>query len=212
VIHRLHGIVCEAIHRAALRGHVVEGCEGLFGCRWVRPEAPGELHWFEVDERNGEVDLWTDCGGTLVSVDLNGGFSLGGRRLDSSGAERLLAASLACRLHRPLWGVELRGRRSVRYTADDRGLVGPDEAGDAYDDPATVAWIGADARRGGARCAVGEDEYVRAFIESYRLRRDGAHHRVPPERVEERLREDYRREFAAYEGHEADAETLFFAV
>jgi hypothetical protein len=212
VIRRLLGIVCEAIHRAALRGLVTEGCEGLLGCRWVRPVAAGELHWFEVGERNGEVDLWTDHGGTLVSVDLNGGFSLGGRPLGSGAAERLLAAVLARRMHRPLWGVELRGRRSARYAVDDRGLVGPDAGGDAYDDPATAAWIGADARRSGARCAVGEDEYVRAFIESYRLRRDGEHHRMPPEKMEARLREDYRRALAAYEGYEADAETLCFVV
>ena len=212
MIHRLHGIVCEAIHRTALRGLVVEGCEQFLRCRWVQPGALGERHWFEVSEHNGEIDLWTERGGTLVSVDLNGMFSLGGRSIDSRGAERLLATALAPRLRGRLWGVEIRGRRSVRYAADDRGLVGPDEAGDAYDDPATAAWIGADARRSNARCAVGEDEYVRAFIESYRLRRDGAHHRMPPERVEERLREDYRREFAAYEGHEADAETLFFVV
>jgi hypothetical protein len=210
LIHKLHGIVCEAVHRTALRGLVVEGCEGLLGCRWVQPGAAGERRWFEVGERNGEVDLWTERGGTLVSVDLNGAFSLDGRRLDSRGAERLLAASLAARLRRRLWGVELRGGRSVRYAVDDRGLVGQDES--AGDDPATAAWIDGDARRSGARCAVGEDEYVRAFIESYRLRRAGGGHPTPPEDVEARLREDYRREFAAYESYKADAETLLFVV
>ena len=212
MIHRLHGIVCEAIHRTALRDPVVEGCEEFLSCRWVRPAATGELHWFEVGERNGEIDLWTERGGTLVSVDLNSGFSLDGRRLDSAAAERLLAAALAIRLHRCLWGMELRGGRSVRYAVDDRGLVGPDASGDARDDPATAAWIDGDTKRSNARCAVGEDEYVRAFIESYRLRRVGGQHRTPPGDVEARLREDYRRAFAAHEGYEADAETLFFVV
>jgi len=212
VIHKLHGIVCEAVHRTALRGFVMDGCEELLGCRWVRPEEAGELHWFEVGERNGEVDLWTERGGTLVSVDLNGGFSLGGQRLGSSGAERLLAAALARRLHRRLWGVELCGGHSVRYAVDDRGVVGPDAGVDARGDPATAALIEGDARRSGARCAVGEDEYVRSFMESYRLRSGGGHHPTPPEEVEARLREDYRREFAAYEGYEADAETLHFVV
>ena len=53
---------------------------------------------------------------------------------------------------------------------------------------------------------------MRAFIEPYRLRRCGGNHQTPPEEVEARLREDYRKEFATYEGCEVDAETLFFAV
>lgn len=190
----------------------MEGCERLLGCRWVRPGETGERRWFEIGECNGEVDLWTEHGDTLVSMSLNVKFSLCGRPLDPCGAERLLAVALAPRLHRRLWRVEFRGGRGVRYAVDDCGLVGPDASVDACGDPATAAWIDGDTRRSNARCAVGEDEYVRAFVESYRLRRAGGNHPVPPEEVEARLREDYRKTFAAYEGYKADAETLYFVV
>jgi len=213
VIHRLHGIVCGAIHRTALRDSVVKGCEDILHCRWVKPkQTSGELHWYELDEHNGEIDLWTDHDETLVSIDVNSGFRLNGNPLSSRQLERLLAAAMAARMHKAMWGMALRGRRSTRYVVDDRGFAGEEVEGDTYGDPGTRAWAERDSRRSSAKTAVGEDEYVRSYMEAYRRRSVGGHHPKPASEVEARMRGEYRRALAPYEDYKPDEEMLFFVV
>lgn len=211
VIHRLHGIVCAAMHRTAVRESVVGSCEEILCCRWVeqRPTG-GELHWCELDEHNGELDLWTDHDETLVSIDLNSKFTVNGTPIKPAQLERLLAAALAARLHRTLWGMATRGRTGVKYVVDDSGAAA--DGGEASGDPRAEAWRKCDSRRSNARSAVGEDEYVRLYMESYRLRSGGGHHPTPASEVEAKLRADYKRSLAQYEGYEPDAETLLFVV
>jgi len=212
VIHRLHGIVCGAVHRMALRDSVIKGCEDVLHCRWVQPELPDELHWYELDEHNGEIDLWTDHDETLISIDVNRGFRLHDKPVGAVQIERLLAAAMAARMHRALWGMALRGRRGTRYLVDDRGQAGGETEAETYGDPALRAWAEGDARRSGARSAVGEDEYVRSYMEAYRRRRVGGHHPTPPEEVEAKMRNEYRRTLAKFERYEPDTEMLFFVV
>lgn len=212
MIHRLHGIVCGAIHRAAIHDSVVKGCEEILHCHWVKPKLPDNLHWYEIDEHNGEIDLWTDHNETLVSIDVNNGFRLNGRIISSSQLERLLAAALAARMHRALWGVVIRGRRSMKYAVDDQGYTGDDVEGDTYGDLGTKAWAESGSRRSNARAAVGEDEYIRSFMEAYRRRSVGGHHQISADEVENRMRDEYRQSLAPYEGYESDEEVLFFVV
>lgn len=212
MIHRLHGFVCGAMHRAALRDTVVTECERLLHCHWVEPSTEGELSWFELDEHNGEVELWSDHDETLVSMSVNSHFVVNKKPVKPEQLERLLAATIAARLHRSLWGMVLRGRRSLKYVVDSGGHLGGETEGPAYDDARTQAWLDSDTCRSGASTAVGEDKYVMAFMESYRRRRVGGHHKKPPEEVEAELRADYRESLAKYEGYSPDAETLFFVV
>lgn len=212
MIHRLHGFICGAMHRAALHDAVVAECEKLLHCHWVEPAAQGDLSWFELDEHNGEVELWSDHDETLVSMSVNSRFTINDKPVKSEQLEKLLAAAVAARLHRALWGMALRGRRSLKYVVDCGGHLGGETEGAAYDDADTRAWLDSDTRRSGARSAVGEDEYVRAFMESYKRRRVGGHHKKPPEEVEAKLRADYRNTLAKYEGYSPDSEALLFVV
>lgn len=212
MIHRLHGFICGAMHRAAIHDTVVAECEKLLHCHWVEPPAQGELSWFELDEHNGEVELWSDHDETLVSMNVHSRFTINNKPVKPEQLERLLAASMAARLHRVLWGMVLRGRRSLKYVVDCGGHLGAETEGPACDDAGTKAWFDSDTRRSGAISAVGEDEYVKAFMESYRRRRVGGHHRKPPGEVEAKLRADYRDSLAKYEGYSPDSEILLFVV
>lgn len=210
MIHRLHGFICDAMHRAALHDAVVAECEELLHCHWVEPFTGGELSWFELNEHNGEVELWSDHNETIVSMSVHNHFVINNDPMKPEQLEQLLASAIAARLHRSLWGMALTGRRSLKYVVDCVGHLGGKTDG-ACDDK-TRAWMDSDTRRSGARSAVGEDEYVKAFMESYKKRRVGGHHRKPPEEVEAKLRADYRDSLARYEGYKPDMETLFFVV
>lgn len=212
MIHRLHGFICGAMHRAALHDAVVAECESLLHCHWVEPAPRGELSWYELDEHNGEVELWSDHDETLVSMSVHNRFTINDKPVKPEQLERLLAAAVAARLHRTLWGMVLRGRRSLKYVVDCGGHIGGETEGAAYEDACTKAWLDSDTRRCGASSAVGEDEYVRAFMESYRRRRVGGRHKKPPEKVEAKLRADYRESLAKYEGYRPDSEALLFVV
>ncbi len=212
MIHRLHGFICGAMHRAALHDAVVAECESLLHCHWVEPTRLDELSWFELDEHNGEDELWSDHDDTLVSMSVNSRFTINNRSVKPEQLERLLAGALAARMHRAMWGMALRGRRSLKYVIDCGGKVGEETEGRVSDDVGTKAWFDSDTRRSCALSAVGEDEYVRAFMESYRRRRGGGHHRKPPAEVEAKLRADYRDSLAKYEGYSPDFESLLFVV
>jgi len=213
MIHRLHGFICGAMHRAALRDAVVAECENILHCRWIdQPASSSELSWFELDKHNGEVELWSDHDETLVSMSVHSRFEINHKPVRPEQLERLLAAAVAARLHRSLWGMVLRGRRSLKYVVDCGGHLGDETEGGTYEDDNTRAWLDSDTRRSGALSAVGEDEYVRAFMESYRRRRVGGHHKKPPEEVEAKLRTDYRNSLAKYEGYRPDSESLLFVV
>ncbi len=200
------------MHRAALHDAVVAECENLLHCHWVEPSPQAELSWYELDEHNGEVELWSDHDETLVSMSVHNHFTINDKPVRPEQLERLLAAAVAARLHRALWGMALRGRRSLKYVVDCGGHLGDETEGAAYEDAGTKAWLDSDTCRSGARSAVGEDEYVRAFMESYRRRRVGGHHKKPPEEVEAKLRADYRNSLAKYEGYSPDSESLLFVV
>lgn len=212
MIHRLHGFICVAMHRAALHDAVVTECEELLHCHWVESPIGGELSWFELDEHNGEVELWSDHDETLISMSVNTRFAVNNKPVKPEQLERLLAATIAARLHRALWGMVLRGRRSLKYVVDCGGHIGSETEGGTYDDAQTRAWLNSDTCRSCASSAVGENEYIRAFMESYKRRRVGGHHKKSPEEVEAKLRIDYRESLAKYEGYSPDAETLFFVV
>jgi len=213
MIHRLHGFICGAMHRAALHNAVVAECESILHCHWIDPPpARGELSWCELDEHNGEVELWSDHDETLVSMSVHSHFTINDKLVRPEQLERLLAAAIAARLHKSLWGMVLRGRRSLKYVVDCGGHLGDDTEGAAYEDARTRVWLDSDTCRSGAITAVGEDEYVRAFMESYRRRRVNGHHKKPPEEVEAKLRADYRNSLAKYEGYRPDLESLLFVV
>lgn len=209
MVRRLHGIVCDSIHRDILHDDVMKGCEDILHCRWVAAPPPAEIKWWEIDKHNGELDLWSEHGGTLVSVMVNSRFVLDGHPVAPEEIERMLAAVVAAKLHCAVWRLAIDYRAGNVYCIARDGIRTESAAAG---EPHAEAWLKYENYRSNAASAVGEDEYVHGFIEAYRRRSVGGQHTKPVAEVEAGLRRDYRRALASYEGYTPDMEALFFEV